>query len=246
VRFGGLRTVAFDGCNSVKIPDTGRNRTWLGRIRCRMSWAGYPTLRLMALAETGTRALLGATVGSVTDRDETALATRLLHLFPPGMLVLLDRGFDAGWFFAEVASTGAMLLARACSSCNPQVREHLPDGSYLSCLDGREVRIIEADLVVTGADGSRIGDRYRLITTLTDHRRFPILQAVLMSLRGTPCGRENGVGLPADAGISLECEPVKAVWRRGPTWKGHALLLRARRSEFRFPTEAPGHPRFCP
>jgi Transposase DDE domain len=66
-----------------------------------------------------------------------------------------------------------MLLARACSSRNPQVREHLPDGSYLSCLDGLEVRIIEADLVVTGADGSRIGDRYRLITTLTDHRRFP-------------------------------------------------------------------------
>ena len=173
VRFGGLRTVAFDGCNSVKIPDTGRNRTWIGRIRCRMSWAGYPTLRLIALAETGTRALLGATVGSVTDRDETALAARLLHLLRPGMLVLLDRGFDAGWFFAEVASTGAMLLARACSSRNPQVREHLPDGSYLSCLDGLEVRIIEADLVVTGADGSRIGDRYRLITTLTDHRRFP-------------------------------------------------------------------------
>jgi len=173
VRFGGLRTVAFDGCNSVKIPDTGRNRTWLGRIRCRMSWAGYPTLRLMALAETGTRALLGATVGSVTDRDETALATRLLHLLRPGMLVLLDRGFDAGWFFAEVARTGAMLLARACSSRNPQVRAHLPDGSCLSCLDGLEVRIIEADLVVTGADGSRIGDRYRLITTLTDHRRFP-------------------------------------------------------------------------
>jgi hypothetical protein len=72
---------------------------------------------------------------------------------------------------------------------------------------------------------------------------YVALQAVLMSLRGTPCGRENGAGVPADAGISLECEPVKAVWRRGPTWKGHALLLRARRSEFRFPTEAPGHPR---
>ena len=71
------------------------------------------------------------------------------------------------------------------------------------------------------------------------------LQAVLISLRGTPCRRENGVGLPADAGVfSGICEPVNAVWRRGPTWKGHALLLRARRSEFRFPTEAPGQPRF--
>ena len=66
-----------------------------------------------------------------------------------------------------------MLLCRACSSRNPPVREHLPDGSYLSCLDGLVVRFIEADVVVTGADGSRIGDRYRLITTLLDHRRFP-------------------------------------------------------------------------
>ncbi len=173
VRFGGLRTVAFDGCNSVKIPDTDRNRSWIGRIRCRMSWAGYPTLRLMALAETGTRGLLGATVGSVTDRDETALARRLLHLLRPGMLVLLDRGFDAGWFFAEIDRTGAMLLCRARASRSPQVREHLPDGSYLSCLDGLTVRIIEAHVVATGADGTRIADSYRLITTLTDYRRFP-------------------------------------------------------------------------
>ncbi len=32
VRFAGLRTVAFDGLNSVKAPDTDRNRSWLGRI----------------------------------------------------------------------------------------------------------------------------------------------------------------------------------------------------------------------
>jgi len=127
----------------------------------------------MALAETGTRALLGATVGSVTDRDETALATRLLPLLGPGMLVLLDRGFDANWFFNQIARTGAMLLCRACSSRNPQVREHLPDGSYLSCLEGLNVRIIEARVTATGADGTRITGSYRLITTLTDHRAFP-------------------------------------------------------------------------
>ena len=78
VRFGGLRTVAFDGCNSVKVPDTGRNRCWLGRIRYRMGFAGYPTLRLMVLAETGTRGLLGAELGSAADRDEATVARRLL------------------------------------------------------------------------------------------------------------------------------------------------------------------------
>ena len=76
VRFGGLRTVAFDGCNSLKVPDTGRNRWWLGRIRYRMGFAGYPTLRLMALAETGTRGLLGAALGSAADRDEPTVARR--------------------------------------------------------------------------------------------------------------------------------------------------------------------------
>jgi len=35
------------------------------------------------------------------------------------------------------------------------------------------VRIIEADLDVHGADGTRIGDSYRLITTLLDWRRYP-------------------------------------------------------------------------
>ena len=112
VRFGGLRTVAFDGCNSLKVPDTGRNRWWLGRIRYRMGFAGYPTLRLMALAETGTRGLLGAALGSAADRDEASLARRLLPLLRPGMLVLLDRAFDANVFLGEVAATGALLLAR--------------------------------------------------------------------------------------------------------------------------------------
>src|SRR5258708_12041743 len=33
--------------------------------------------------------------------------------------------------------------------------------------------MIEADLDVHGADGTRIGDSYRLITTLLDWRRYP-------------------------------------------------------------------------
>jgi hypothetical protein len=173
VRFGGLRTVAFDGCNSLKVPDTDRNRSWLGRIRYRMGFAGYPTLRLMTLAETGTRGLLGAALGSAAEGDEASLARRLLPLLRPGMLVLLDRAFDANAFLAEIAATGAMLLARSKSTRNPQVLEHLPDGSYLSCLDGLTVRIIEADLTMTGADGSCVQDRYRLITTLLDYRRYP-------------------------------------------------------------------------
>jgi Insertion element 4 transposase N-terminal/Transposase DDE domain len=171
--FAGLRTVAFDGLNSLKVPDTDRNRSWMGRIRYRMGFAGYPTLRLMCLAETGTRGLLGATIGAADDRDEATLARRLLPLLAPGMLVLLDRGFDAATFLAAVHRTGAMLLARARSQRVPPVLKHLSDGSYLSELDGLAVRIIEADLTMRGTDGTAVGDRYRLITTLLDADRFP-------------------------------------------------------------------------
>ena len=173
VRFAGLRTVAFDGLNSLKISDTPRNRSWAGKIRHRLGLAGYPALRVMALAETGTRGLLGATVGSAGDRDETGLARRLLHLLHPGMLVLLDRGFDGNAFLAQVHATGAVLLGRAKSTRTPLVLAHLPDGSYLSRLDALDVRIIEADVAMTGADGSRIADSYRLITTLLDPGRYP-------------------------------------------------------------------------
>jgi hypothetical protein len=178
VGFAGLRTVAFDGLNSLKVSDTYRNRSWIGRIRFRMGFAGYPTLQLMALAETGTRGLLGAVLGSAADRDEAYLARRLLHLLRPGMLLLLDRAFDANTFLAEVHATGAMLLARPRSSRHPRVPRHLLDGSYLSDLDGLAVRIIWADVTITGADGSRHGDRYRLITTLIDHRCYPALALV--------------------------------------------------------------------
>src|ERR1700733_12312535 len=48
VLFAGLRTVAFDGMSSVKIPDTSRNRAWAGKIRHRLGLDGYPALPVVA------------------------------------------------------------------------------------------------------------------------------------------------------------------------------------------------------
>src|SRR5439155_7210209 len=144
VRFGGLRAVAFDGCSSIRVPDTARTRAWPGRIRHRRGFAGYPLVHLMALAETGTRALLGAVAGCAADGDEPALARGLLHRLGPGMPALMDRAFDTNGFLAAVAGTGAHFLARARATRSPRVLEVLPDGSYLADLAGLRVRIIEA------------------------------------------------------------------------------------------------------
>ena len=172
-RFGSLRTVAFDGCNSLKIADTARNRAWAGKGRGSCGEAAYPALRLMTLAETGTRALLGAVAGNAADRDEATLARQLMHLLAAGMLVLADRAFDTNRFLSAVAGTGADLLIRVKSTRTPLVIAHLDDGSFLSDIGGLTVRIIAARIDTAGADGSRAGGCYRFITTLTDHRRYP-------------------------------------------------------------------------
>jgi hypothetical protein len=140
--------------------------------------AGYPALRIVALAETGTQGLLGAVIGARRDRNEAPLARRLVPLLTKGMLALADRACDSGGLLSAIAATGAMFPVRGTSTRKPPVLRLLDDGSCLSDPDGRQVRIIEADLNVTGTGGSRIGDRCRLITTLLDHRRYPAAELI--------------------------------------------------------------------
>jgi hypothetical protein len=71
VRFGRYRTVSFDGCKTIKVPDTARNRAWLGKMIASNGETGYPVIQLMTLAETGTRALIGAVFGSTAHGEVT-------------------------------------------------------------------------------------------------------------------------------------------------------------------------------
>jgi hypothetical protein len=172
VMSGRYRTVAFDGCKSVKVPDTRQNRGWLGKMKASLGETGYPVIQLMTLVETGTRALIGAAFGS-TATGELDWARKLLHLLDETMLVLMDRGFDAAEFLAEVAATEAQFLVRLTATRRPPVLARLPDGSFISLIGGVKVRIIEASVTVTCHDGTRYGGTYRLATTLPDHRRYP-------------------------------------------------------------------------
>ena len=172
VRFGRYRTVSFDGCKTIKVPDTPANRAWLGKMNAANGETGYPVVALMTLVETGTRALLGAVFGS-TATGEQDWARQLLHLLDNTMLVLLDRGFDAAAFLAQVAAAKAQFLVRLTATRRPPVLRHLPDGSVLSLIGGVKVRIITAQVTVTCHDGTTYGGSYRLATTLLDHRAYP-------------------------------------------------------------------------
>ena len=92
VTWRGLRTVAFDGLNSVKVPDSDRNRSWLGKTMTRLGLAGYPAMRIVALAETGTRGLLGAVIGGKGERAEVPLARNLTMFNFEGYRRVRGRG----------------------------------------------------------------------------------------------------------------------------------------------------------
>lgn len=126
----------------------------------------------MTLVETGTRALIGAVFGSPAD-GEITWARKLLGHLNESMLVLADRGFDAGGFLREIAATKAQFLVRLTATRCPPILAHLPEGSVLSVIGGVKVRIIAASVTVTCADGSTYGSTYRLATTLLDPRRYP-------------------------------------------------------------------------
>jgi hypothetical protein len=172
VSFGRYRTVAFDGCTSIKVPDTERNRAWLGKMKAALGVTGYPAVELMTLVETGTRALIGAVFGPPAT-GETEYARRLCHLLTRDMLVLTDRGFDAAAFLEAIAAAHAQFLARLTATRRPPVLARLDDGTFVSRIGALTVRIIEAEVIVTCADGTRYAGRYRLATTLLDHRRYP-------------------------------------------------------------------------
>lgn len=179
VCYRGYRTVAFDGCSSAKAPDRPGLCAWLGKHRHRYGTDGYPLVKIMALCETGTRALLGAVFGPL-ETAETVYAERLLGLLDATMLLLNDRGFDADDFLTKTAATGAQLLVRLQGSRTPARFAHLPDGTYLTRIGGVRLRIIDAQLTASTVKGLRISERYLLATTLTDHRLHPAAELVAL------------------------------------------------------------------
>lgn len=174
----GLRTVAIDGTH-LHIPDSGPIAEHYPKRRGEVIEFGYPLLRLVTLVETGTRAILAAAFGP-EDEGELAYAQRLLGDLGTHTLVLLDAGFDAWEFLRDLHTAGAQFLCRSSARRCPTILRRLPDGSYLARLGygTLDVRVIEAQITVTLADGTVRREQWRLITSLLDARRYPAEQLV--------------------------------------------------------------------
>ena len=187
--YRGLRVVAVDG-TTLSVPDE-QAVTWrYPKHGGPVLEFGYPLLRPVALVECGTRALLGAAFGPDTT-GELGYAHRLLDLLDDSMVLLADAYYDAHDFLQQVTQTQATFLLRSTRKRRPAVRRALPDGSYLTTIQrgkykagtgyGRiEVRIIEAQVTVTLADGTRRTELWRLMTSLLDAERYPAEELIAL------------------------------------------------------------------
>lgn len=175
------RLVSMDG-TTIDAADTPANAGVFGRAGTgRGDGSAFPQVRVVALGECGTHAVIAAVMDSYAVVEQT-LAKRLVASLRPGMLCLADRGFTAHPLFSAAAATGAALLWRAKNNAALPVLERLPDGSFLSELVAapdkyrREnvlpVRVVEYAIDDEGRPGA-IGTTYRLLTTILDPTQAP-------------------------------------------------------------------------
>jgi len=190
----GLRLTSWDG-TLFDVPASEANAAAYTRSSNGSGPGPFPQVRLLALVECGTRAVIGAVFDSFAVGERT-LARRLLHHLEPGMLLMADRGFPAYDLCGALAATGAQLLWRVSESFTLPLVEVLPDGTYLSYLQGPRkhqrmpVRVIEYTVTTTteGPDGAteETSELFCLITTLLDPEQAPAAElAELYAARWT-------------------------------------------------------------
>jgi transposase IS4-like protein/DDE family transposase len=195
----GLRTLAIDGF-TMNVQATGANDAEFGRPSHDTGQGAFPQVRVVALAETGSRCLQGVQIGPLTMGEQT-MARTLWPLLAKGDLVVADRLFLSHEDLAQVIATGAEAIFRVKANVDLPVLEVLPDGTYRSRIadpeqakrlrrthtapadiPGIPVRIIEYSVAVdpahpdTQAGEQTPGELFCLATTLVDHQTYPITE----------------------------------------------------------------------
>jgi hypothetical protein len=205
----GLRLVAWDG-TGIDAAQTPGNVAAFG-----VTPGGDPQLRLLAVTECGTHAVVDAAFDGRERASEQELARRVIASLGPGMLLLADRNFPGYELWGLAAATGAHLAWRIKKNLVLPPLKVLPDGSYLSVMrtpaankrvaqaryrgrapasrqDGHLVRVTDFAVTVTSPGGGTRTESFRLVTTLLDHELAPA--AELAAIYHERWEAENGYG----------------------------------------------------
>lgn len=178
----GLRVVSMDG-TTTDVPNSTANQEYFGRPSNATRAGAFPQVRWVLAAESGTGALIGASIGPYTVGEQT-LARDLLSACDSSMLVLADRNFLSHALLRDMLATGAHILWRASASFRLTPTRTLADGSYLAKLYPRRktdgppitVRVIEYTIHTTNPDGTEDpSEVFALVTDLLDPELYPAL-----------------------------------------------------------------------
>lgn len=185
--YRGWRVLSMDG-TTLDVADTPANEAEFGRPASgRGEGVGaFPQVRVLALAECGTHAIIDAAVGASRQGEQT-LAVSVLGSLTPQTLLLADRGFFSYTLWSAAAATGSDLLWRMKSNAVLPVAHRHADGSFASHIypstkdrrhgtGGLAVRVIEYTMTPSDGDDQETGAEpltYRLATTLTDPDQAP-------------------------------------------------------------------------
>jgi hypothetical protein len=169
----GRRLVAIDG-TTLDVADSAANHAFFGRPgTAKGERSAFPQVRVVALAECGTRAIFDAELGSY-GQSEMALSKVLVDRVETGMVMLADRGFCSFDLWQQASGTGADLLWRAKTNTKPRRIETLDDGSWLAELRRNNTKLNTEHVVVRVVDYDVDDGRnveagpFRLFTTLLD------------------------------------------------------------------------------
>lgn len=190
----GRRLMAVDGFG-MEAPDSEENAAYFGYAG-KKGRSAFPFVRIAALAECGTHAIVAAEIAKDGEGEET-LARRILSggAAGPGMIVMADAGLYSHANFKLVIDAGADALFRVGANLDLPALEWLPDGSYLSYIaDSAEkaknnyrlrhglvkltdlpgIRVRAVDYEITDRGGGK--EIITLVTNITDPGEIPAVE----------------------------------------------------------------------
>jgi hypothetical protein len=186
--------MAVDGFGA-EAPDSAENAAYFGYAG-KKGRSAFPFVRMAALVECGTHAIVAAEIARDGEGEET-LTRRILSggAIGPGMIIMADSGLYSYTNFRMAIDAGADALFRIGANLDLPALEWFPDGSYLSFiadspekarnnyrlrhglvkltdLPGIYVRAVDYEVTDRG-DGEEI---ITLVTNVTDPEEIPAVE----------------------------------------------------------------------
>lgn len=164
----GRRLMAIDGFG-MEAPDSEANAAYFGYAG-KKGRSAFPFVRMTALAECGTHAIVAAEIARDGEGEET-LARRILSggAVDAEMLVMADSGLYSYTNFKMVIDAGADALFRVGANVGLPVLEWLPDGSYLSYIADSAEKAKNSYRLRHGREDYRPPRNLRACRRLRDH-----------------------------------------------------------------------------